>query len=396
MNVLIILGVATVVGFIGGKLFNKVKIPAVTGWVVMGMIMGGSVAGIFSPQLLSRLGIISDLALGFIAFNIGEELIISKLKKLGKSIVAIVISEGLGAFILVTFVTLAITKKLYIALILGSVSAATAPAATVMVIQEARARGDLTTTILSVVAIDDAIALIIYAFASSIAKTLIIPQVHFSIFSTVFRPLEEVLGALIVGFGIGVTISFFSRWIRSSVDFFVIVVAGIFINIGIANSFGFSELLANMSLGMTLANLSPEAPRRISDAWRFSTPILYILFFCLAGARLNVKLISQIGLLGLAYTGARMMGKFLGASFGARISNAPKVTQKFIGLSLFPQVGVAFALAIVVGKDFAPYGIQGRALANMVINLLLFTTAITEIVGPYLTRWSLIKSGEAK
>lgn len=358
--------------------------------------MGSSVLGIFSQGLLARLEIISDLALGFIAFGIGEELVIPKLKKLGKSIAAIVIFEAFGAFILVTFVVLAITHKLYQALVLGAISSATAPAATVMVIQELKAKGDLTTTILSIVAMDDAIALILYTFASAIAKVFIVPEAHFSIFSAIIKPIEEIFGALLLGCGLGFIISFCSRWIRSSVDFFVVVVTGILINIGISATLGFSALLANMTFGMIMANLSPRPLHRVSNVWRTSTPILYILFFCLAGAHLNVGLISQIGLLGLAYTGARMMGKFAGASLGAKISHAPEPAQKFAGLSLFPQVGVALALAVVVGKDFGAYGTQGQALASVVINLLLFTTVITEVIGPYLTRWSLIKSGEAK
>jgi len=395
MDILFAIGIAVISGFIGGKLFNRVKIPAVTGWVIMGVVMGGSVAGVFSQEVLSRAGIVADLALGFIAFAIGEELTIPNLRKLGKSIAVMVVLEAFGAFLLVTSVTLAITHKLYEALLLGAISSATAPAATVMVIQELRAKGDLTTTILSIVAIDDAIALILYAFASSVAKIIIVPGASFSIFSTIVEPVKDIFGALLLGLGIGALISFSSRWLRSSVDFFVVVIGGILVNIGISNSLGFSELLANMSLGMTIANLSPRPIHRISNIWSSSTPVLYIMFFCLAGAHLNVRLISQIGFLGLAYTGARAMGKFMGAFFGAKISGAPKVVQRYVGLSLFPQVGVALALAVVVGRDFAPYGAVGRSLATVVINLLLFTTVITEIVGPYLTRWSLTRAGEA-
>lgn len=396
MNILLAIGIAATIGFIGGKLFNQIKIPAVTGWVVMGVVMGGSVAGIFSQEILSHLEIIADLALGFIAFGIGEELVVSRLKRLGKSIIFMIIFEAFGAFFLVTCVTFGITHKLYEALILGAVSAATAPAATVMVIQELQAKGDLTTAILSIVAVDDAIALILYAFASSLAKIFIAPQAHFSLLSTFIKPAQEVFGALLLGCGIGALIVLLSHWIRSSGDFFVLIVVAILLNIGVSTSLGFSELLANMSLGATIANLSPKALRRISGAWQSSTPVLYIIFFCLAGAHLNIKLVSKIGLLGLAYTGARMAGKSFGASFGAKISNAPGVVQKFVGLSLFPQVGVALALAVVIRRDFGVYGVQGEALANTVINLLLFTTIITETIGPFLTRWSLIKSGEAK
>ncbi len=396
MNILFFIGIAAILGFTAGKLFNQWKMPAVTGWVVMGVLMGSSMAGIFPEEILSRTRVISDLALGLIAFNIGEQLIISDLKKLGKPIIIISLLAAFGAFLLVTLVVLVITNNFSLALILGAVASATAPAATVMVIQELKARGELTTTILAVVAIDDAIALALYAFAASIAKIFIVPQFHFSFLSAILEPVKEISGALLIGCGLGVLVSLSSRWIKSSVDFFIIVIAAIFVNIGLSLSFGFSELLANMTLGMFIANACPRRLRRISNTWRNSTPILYVIFFCLAGAYLNVKLIYQIGMLGLAAAGARMLGKFLGAYWGAKISGAPKVVRKFVGLSLFPQVGVAVALAMVVGRQFEGYGAEGKALASIVINVLLFTTIITEIVGPYLTRWSLIKSGEGR
>jgi len=396
MNILLAVGIAVVLGFIGGKLFARIKIPAVTGWVIMGVVLGSSIGGIFSEEILSRVEVLFDLALGFIAFSIGEELRIFQLRRLGKSIVVIVIFEAFGAFVLVTLAVLGITHNLSQALILGAVSSATAPAATMMVLQELRARGVLTTTILSVVAMDDAIALILYAFASSFARLFILPRFHFSPFSTFITPLEEIFGALLLGAGIGAVVSLSSRWIRSSTDFFIVVIAALLLNIGFSSFFGFSPLLANMSLGMTVANLAPRPLHRIFNVWRTSTPVLYISFFCLAGAHLNVRLLPQIGMLGLVYAGARMMGKVLGASFGAKISHAPEVVQKFIGFSLFPQVGVALALAVLVGREFGAYGVAGKALASLVINILLFTTVITEIVGPYLTRWSLIRSGEAR
>jgi len=396
MNVLLIIGIAAGAGFVAGKFFNKMGIPAVTGWVVMGVVLGNSMLGIFPEKLLSQVGILSDLALGFIAFNIGEELTFRHLKRLGKPIIAIVIFEAFGAFIVVSLVVLGFTHKVYEALILGSISSATAPAATVMVLQEVRAKGDLTTTILGIVAIDDAIALILYAFASAIAKTFISPGISFSFFSTILPPLQEIFRALLSGVVLGSIVSFFSRWTKSSTDFFIIIITVILINIGLSISFGFSDLLANMSLGMTVANLSPRSLRYISNIWQASVSILYIAFFCLAGAHLNVRLIPQIGILGLAYTGARMVGKFSGAYLGARVSHASKMVQKYVGFSLFPQVGVALALAVVVRRDFFMYGQPGKTLAEIVINILLFTTLITEIIGPYLTRKSLIKAGEAR
>ncbi|MCD6319028.1 cation:proton antiporter [Candidatus Aerophobetes bacterium] len=396
MNVLLCVGTAAILGFIGGKLIRNLKIPAVTGWVIMGVILGGSVAGIFTENVLEKVNIVSDLALGFIAFGIGEELTVPRLKRLGKSILFIVIFEAFGAFILVNLAVFAITHRLYEALVLGAISSATAPAATVMVLQEVRAKGDLTTTILSVVAIDDGIALILYAFASSFAKIFISPGAHLTISATFLQPSKEIFGALVLGAITGILISMFRRWISSRTDFFIVIVAAILLNLGLSVWLGFSELLACMSLGMIVANLDPGNLRRISRVWETATPVIYIAFFCLAGAHLNIRLLPQIGLLGLAYTGARMLGKVSGASLGARISKAPKVVQKYIGFSLFPQVGVALALAVVVGRDFAGYGMAGKSLAVTVINILLFTTIITEILGPYLTKWSLVKSGESR
>ena len=150
-----------------------------------------------------------------------------------------------------------------------------------------------------------------------------------------------------------------------------------------------------MALGTTVANLIPRKLKTISASWEVVTPFLYMAFFSLAGAHLNIRLLPTIWLLGLVYTGARMLGKVSGASLGARLSHASRVVQKYVGFSLFPQIGVALALAIMVGRDFLDYGEGGQYLTVMVINILLFTTIITETVGPYLTKWSLVKAGEA-
>jgi NhaP-type Na+/H+ or K+/H+ antiporter len=395
MNVLLVVGLAVILSFLGGKIVNRLKIPAITGWIVMGIVFGGSVLGVFSDSVLNRVDLISDIALGVIAFGIGRELLISNLRRLGKSIAAIVLCEALGAFFLVMISVFLLTHRLYEALVLAAVSSATAPAATVMVLEETRSRGDLTTTILSVVALDDGIALILYAFASSIAKVLLVHERGLNFRTFLENPALEIFGALLLGGSIGLVLSLVVRRTHHRTDIFALTMGAILVSIGLATHFHLSGLLANMALGITFANLAPRSSRSIASIWEQATPFLYMAFFCLAGAHLNIKLLPQIGLLGLVYTGARMLGKVSGASIGAMVSHAPKVIQKYIGFSLFPQVGVALALAIVVKSDFVSYGIAGKNLALMVINLLLFTTVITEIVGPYLTKWALIKSGEA-
>jgi len=395
MNTLSIIAVAILLALLGGRVLHWCKLPSVTGWVIMGVILGGSFLGIFKGEALRKVDLISDLALGVIAFSIGSELLIPILKRLGRSIVTIVVLEALGAFVLVTTATFLMTHKFYIALILGAISSATAPAATVMVLKEVRAKGDLTTTILSVVAIDDGIALILYAFASSVAKSFLSPGNTLNFYSVLGRPGMEILGSLLLGFILGFLISFLSRWIPSHGEFFALIVGGILIGLGLSKTLHLSELLTNMALGVTLANLAPRKLKTTSAAWEIVTPFLYMAFFSLAGAHLNIRLLPAIWLLGLIYTGARMLGKVSGASLGAKLSRTSKEVQKYIGFSLFPQIGVALALAIMVGRDFLNYGEEGKYLAVMVINILLFTTIITETVGPFLTKWSVVKAGEA-
>ena len=395
MNPLLIVGLATILSFGAGWLIHKLKFPMVTGYVLMGALLGASAIGLFNARALDQVNVVSDLALGVVAFSIGGELKRQVFKQLGKSIFSIVLFEALGAFVLVTTAMFFMTHKLYMALILGAVSAATAPAATVAVLQQYRAKGPLTTTILAVVGIDDAIALIIYAFASSIAKALIGGGEGVSLSSALLIPVVEIFGAIVVGLLMGAILSALSRKMREQAYLLTLTMGAILICSGIALRFQLSELLANMALAMAFVNLAPaRRSKQVLDVVQLMGFPLIAAFFCLAGARLEIGLLPQIGWMGLVYTLTRMAGKFGGAFTGAKLSHAPQVVQKYIGLSLWPQIGVALALAIIVGKDFKFYGDEGHFLATLVINLLLFTTLITEVVGPLMTRWALGRAGE--
>lgn len=397
MNVLLVVGLAIALSFAAGRLIHLLRLPAVTGYVVMGAILGSSVLRVFTPHLLDRVDVISDLALGVIAFTIGGELKIRVFKALGKTILYIATLEVIGAFVLVAAAMLLFTHTLYIALILGAVAAATAPAATVAVLQQYRARGPLTTTILAVVGLDDGAALVIYGFASSIARSLIGAKHSLSVATDLFDPLLEILGALGTGAVIGVMLSAIAGHMRDQVQLLTVAVSAIFICSGIAAQFHFSQLLSNMALAMTFVNRSRShvSSQVLSALHLVGFPII-AGFFCLAGARLNVRLLPQIGLIGLVYTVARMIGKYSGATLGAfLVKGTPKVVRKYVGLSLWPQIGVAVALAIIVGKEFRVYGETGNALATLVIHILLFTTLITEVVGPIMTRWAVHRAGEA-
>lgn len=396
MNTLLTVGLTIGLGFAGGKLIYRLKLPVVTGYVLVGVVLGASLLNVLPSDAIERAGLMSDLALGVIAFTIGGELKLSTIKKLGRSILYIVLLEAFGAFALVAGVMYLMTHTVYMALILGAVAAATAPAATVTVLQQDRARGVLTTTILAVVGIDDGIALVIYGFASSLAKTLLASGEELSVIGIVLRPLLEILGAIALGVAAGAVMSYLARRMRDQAQLLTLAASALLICSGIAVKLHLSELLTGMALAMTFVNLSASyRSNQILDALRLIGFPIIAGFFCLAGTRLNVGLIPKIGLIGLLYTGARMAGKYGGATLGAHLSRAPEVVRRYVGFSLWPQIGVAVALAIIVEKEFVKYGTQGRELSMLVINVLLFTTLITEIIGPAMTRWAIRRAGEA-
>lgn len=387
MNAFFALGISLILGGILGKWMGKIKMPVVAGYIVAGLVLGISGLKLVTSVRLDELSFISDFALCIIAFNIGSELEFSLLKKLGKSIFAIALSEALLTFALVTGVSWLISRDLALALILGAVSSATAPAATVMVLKEYNARGPLTQYLLAVVAIDDIICLIIYAMASSVAKVLV-QHASLSLAKILLFPLLEIFLSVLVGVILGLILSALIRRARQDTETLLYLVGILLLLSGLAQLMTISTLLAAMALGTTVANLSRQKTKAIRNMERFSPPII-AAFFLLAGARLDIYLLPQIGLLGLAYLLFRLAGKLLGARLGARLSGAPQVVRKYLGLGLLSQVGIAVGLAITVAQEF-----PGSGLGSLVVTILLSTTIFTEIIGPFATKQAIIRAGE--
>lgn len=375
---------------------SAVKIPEVTGYVLLGVLLGNSVIHLLSSPILEALSPISSIALGLIAFMIGIELKLDVIRKLGKSILAIVTFESLGAFIVVFLGLFYIFEAgLNTSLLLGAVASATAPAATVAVIKQYRAKGELTSTILAVVGIDDAAALIIYVFIESFVGSNLLGS---SI------PIPVMLGSaflsILMALGIGVLSAIayvlILRKTRNNDWIMLLLATFLFTLLGICELLGISELLAIMAFGMMIVNTSPVLSKKSEGIVSNFSPIFLVAFFVLGGAHLDIGSIRTIGLLGLLYFGLRSFGKMGGATLGAFIGRAPKKIRSLIGLSLLPQVGVALALALAINKKFGSgqFGDEGMQLAATIINVLLFTTIITEIIGPLLTRYALHKAGE--
>lgn len=388
MNAFISLGTALIIGIVFGKLINKFKIPSVAGYIIAGLILGVSGLKVVNPEMINKLSFISDFALGIIAFNIGSELEVSVIKKLGKSIFIIATCEALGAFLLVSIAMYILTHQIAIALILGAVASATAPAATVMVLKECKAKGPLTSTLLGVVAVDDAICLMIYSIASSIAKVFIKHE-QITINKVLIFPIAEILLSLALGCILGIFLCYLLDKCGNKEDVLGFTAGIILLLIGACSVFNLSSLLAAMTMGSIIANVSSHSKKAFSSIETFSPPII-AAFFILAGCRLDIALLPQIGITGAAYLLFRIIGKISGASLGAMASNAPVVVKKYIGFGLLSQVGVAIGLAITVSKEFS-----GTELGSLVITILLATTIVTELVGPVLTKSVIIKAKEA-
>ncbi len=395
INLLLIIGSAILISLGSGKAINRFKFPMVVGYVIIGVILGRSFLNILKPSIVEKASLLNDLALGIIAFMIGGELNFIRLKNIGKAIFFITVFEALGAFFLVSISTYILTRKTPLSLILGAIASATAPAATVAVINQYKAKGPLTTTILGIVGSDDAIALMIYSFASNLAYHFITHD-SLSLLMIILNPLKKIIFSILLGGAIGGILSYILNKIKSKEESFTIAIGAFLLAEGLALQFDLSELLLIMSLAIVGTNLAFRKFNSIMNNLHFIGLPLISAFFCLAGTKLNINLLPKIGVLGLVYLLARLSGKFFGAKLGAKIGSAPEIVKKYIGLCLWPQIGVAVALAILVERDFTQLGAAGHNLANIAINILLFTTIFTEIIGPLATKFALIKAKEIK
>ncbi len=385
MNTALSLGLILLTGFISARFIKRLKIPTITAYLILGILIGPSALSLVSQSILKSSGLISSVVLSFIAFSLGQNFSLEHFKRIGKSVLYISIGEVIGACTLVTLaVWLLLKQPFYVALVFGAIASATAPAATIMVTREYKAKGTFTDTLLGVVALDDAWGIILFAFCLAIARSL--TGVHGIILSGIFHAMFEILGAVIIGSGLGWALSYFSRHITDPSELLIYTLGFILLNTGICLHFGLSVLLANMILGGLLVNIN-KTSFKFFDALRSIDSPFYLLFFVLAGANLDIKLTATLGLLGLVYIFSCSPGKMLGATIGARIANAEDKVKRYIGFGLVPQAGVALGLALIAKSTFGDTG-------SIILSTIIATTIIYEIIGPLCTKFALKKAGE--
>ena len=364
------------------------KFPAVTAYILLGVLIGPEIFSLISERVLNISDLIANITLSIIAFSLGRNFSKENFSKIGKSVIYISILEATGAFLCVTLALFFLLgQPLYVSLIFGGISSATAPMATVMVTREYRARGVLTNTLLGVVAIDDAWCLIIFCISLAIAKGLVKPGIRgISLISPIFHSILEIGGAFAVGLVVALIFSYFSRYIKKREEILIYVLGFILLNAGISTYFHFSVLLTNMFFGAVLVNINKDS-FKFFDALKTVDSLFYLFFFVLAGANLEITLLRKLELMGLFYFVFRIIGKIAGASLGGHLSKAPASVKKYLGWGLIPQAGVALGVALIAKTEFPEIG-------GIIFTTIVATTIIYEITGPFCTKYALTKAGE--
>jgi len=389
MNILFYISVILLAGMAVAKILGYFKFPNVTGYLIAGIIIGPSISGLISSEVIDSLRILSDVALGFIAYSIGSQINIKEMRKTGSGIIVLTFMEALTAMVMVTLVCVFVFgRDLPFSLMLGAISCATAPAATLMVIRQYKASGPLVDVLLPVVALDDVVGIMAFGVASTVAKA-ILNNAKPDVFSMFLKPLWEIIAALMLGAAIGILFIYISKKIKTEGNYLNLVIAIVFLGVALASKFGLSGLLTLMATGSVISTFLPTAQMPFTVIEPITTPI-FLIFFVLSGSDLSLKAVGGVGLIGLAYIVVRVIGKWLGAYAGAKIFKMPQAVQKYLGYTLMPQAGVALGLSYIAVQTVPPpHGPEIRTI-------ILCATVIYELLGPLVAKKALQMAGEIK
>ena len=385
MNMLLSMAAAIALGLLLTRIAKKINLPNVTAYLVAGLAVGPYCLNLFDQDALAGAAQITSVALGFIAFSIGGEFKWESLKRVGTKAVIITLFQALAALALVDIVLLVFGFDVPLSITLGAIATATAPAATLMVVRQYRAQGTMTNTLLSVVAMDDAVGLAAFSISLAIAQSLTSGAAP-TLYNMLVSPLLEIMLSLVVGGLLGALLSFLMRFFRSRANRLSLMLAAVLAGVALADGYGLSSLLTCMAIGAAMVNLRDDSEMlvEIIDRW---TPPLFTLFFVISGAELDLHVLSTVGILGLLYILARSLGKYFGARVGASVVKSEPKIRKYLGLTLLPQAGVAIGMAQVVITKLPEYGAEIRAV-------VLCATLVYELIGPVITRIALERSGE--
>lgn len=425
MDLVLFIGILLVLGLASTRLMKLLKLPNVTGYLIIGLLaaivcilIDNKTHSTLTNDLDSLNSFVSTIALGFIALSIGEEFKLSKIKEYGTKIISITLFQALLTVLLVdvvlVVVCLLLNINISVALCLGAIAAATAPAATLMVIHQYKAKGPLVDILLPVVAFDDAVGLIVFSISVAVSKVLV-NNTPLSFTSICLIPLLEIIGSLILGFALGFLMHIIIKYFHSRNNHTITIIAFTLLGVGLCNVFNtisiqgqslsFSSLLTCMMIGACYINIGKSEEKNIVyrdfdliDHW---TPFLFMLFFVLSGTHLATSAhkilvegsisLTIVIIIFVSYILSRSFGKYFGAFIGCKATKQSKEVTNYLGITLLPQAGVAIGMANQIAgiSDF-----QVNDIGNIIITVVLCATLLYELVGPLLTKWSLQKTNE--
>lgn len=410
------LGILLLLGFIIGKLANRIGLPDITGYIVAGLLVGESFAGIIPAHMGEGLGLVTEVALGLIALTIGGEFYWVKLRRLGSAIATVTLVQLFATFALVSGGLALLSMPLPFALLLGAIASATAPAATVAIVQSLRAQGTFIDYLYGVVALDDAGAVILFGLVFAVATSILADAGtavdglaaaeaaghaagSHGTFSIIGHALAEVGLSVVLGLTTGAAIHILARRRSNQNEILITTLGVLFLSTAMAVVFNLSPLLTNMAAGALIINLSPDN-HRIFRILRPLTPPIYALFFVIAGTELRPQVLAdpQIMLLGGTYILTRAIGKYGGVWIGCRMAGSPKPIRDYLGICMLPQAGVAIGLVLLIEASPAMNALPMslRPLISTMVNIILLSVFVNELIGPPLSRFAIIRGNEMR
>lgn len=392
MNELGSLGLILLLALVAGHLVQHLRIPEVTGYILAGIALGPSFLGWVSHENLDALHVLSDVALGLILLSVGAVFQASRMARIGKRALRLALFESLTAFGLVTTGALAFGQSWQVALLLGVVAMETAPASTLMVLRETNSDGPLTESLLGIIAVNNLLCLTAYTLVSSIIALADGAAGDMTVFGAVFGTthsiLWQIVGSAALGYLVGVLIAGWAARLVEPHELILLLAGGVLLCLGVARYLDLSSLVASLALGGAIINLSKRS-RRVFDALGQTDPPFYAVFFVMAGADLDARMVPEMGMFGVYYLLARGGGKILGASFGGKRLKVEATLQRYLGLALLAHAGLAVGIVLNVTRRFPEIG-------TTVSTVVLSAVVIYEIVGPIAAKFAVVQSGESR
>jgi Kef-type K+ transport system membrane component KefB len=405
MQPILIVGIIIFTGFIFGEIAKKIKLPKVTGYIFAGILLNPSLFSLIPENFIVHTSLITNISLSIITFSVGGTLVYSRIKKLGKGILVITFFEAEFAFLMVLIGFLIATPFLIhlnnaawftvfipVSILISALASPTDPTATLAIIHENKAKGDVASTIMSVAAFDDVLGIINYSLAIAIAGAFAFNS-SFSINTTIVTPILTILGSIVLGSILGFILNGVTTFIKKKQEeaFVVYTLGMLLLCFGLATVLGVDELLSTMTMGIVVANFNPIGDRIFEILEHHVEELIFVLFFTLSGMHLNFSVLVNSYLLVLFFVIFRVIGKILGTMFGASVSKSSLRIKKYTAGGLIPQGGIVIGLAIIIKQNPA-----FNNISDIIITIIIGATVINELIGPVLSRMTLKKAGEIK